>query len=145
LNGPNLNLLGEREPEIYGRQTLEELNTELAQQALSLNVDTRIFQSASESELISTLQNHRGWLDGILINPGAFTHTSIALRDTLLAVNKPCVEVHLSDLSQRESFRRFSYFSDIAKKTFMGEGPQSYAKGLYFLIEILRRSSIRSD
>lgn len=144
IHGPNLNLLGEREPEVYGFKTLQDINAELTRVAESLSVNVLAFQSNHEGRLVDLLHEQRVWASGILINPAAFTHTSIALRDALLAIGKPFVEVHLSDLTKRESFRRQSFFSDIAKKTFMGERDQSYLKGLYFLTEILRRSPVRS-
>jgi 3-dehydroquinate dehydratase-2 len=127
LNGPNLNLLGTREPGVYGSETLTSIEARLIQQAKSKGHTLDVFQSNAEHELIQRVQ--RSAIDGvafILLNPGAFTHTSIALRDALLAVNVPFIEVHLSNIFAREPFRHHSYFSDIAAGCIFGLGPQGY-------------------
>ncbi|MGQ0659209.1 MAG: type II 3-dehydroquinate dehydratase [Chromatiales bacterium] len=127
LNGPNLNLLGEREPEIYGRDTLDDINTRLVAQAEAAGHHLDAFQSNAEHELIDRVHAARQQDVGfILINPGAFTHTSVALRDALLAVRIPFIEVHLSNVHAREPFRRHSYLSDIALGLVAGLGAQGY-------------------
>jgi 3-dehydroquinate dehydratase-2 len=131
LHGPNLNLLGTREPEIYGRTTLAEIDAELAALATASGHTVEAFQSNAEHELIERVQRTR--TDGtafILINPGAFTHTSIALRDALAAVGMPFIEVHLSNIHAREPFRRQSYLSDIAVGVICGLGAIAYSLAL---------------
>lgn len=131
LNGPNLNLLGSREPEIYGRETLADIRTALVQMASFQGHELEFFQSNAEHELIDRI--HRARDDGaawILINPGALTHTSIALRDALLGVAIPFIEVHLSNVHAREAFRNHSYLSDIAVGVITGLGSQGYALAL---------------
>ncbi|NMP31762.1 type II 3-dehydroquinate dehydratase [Thalassotalea sp. M1531] len=126
LNGPNLNMLGKREPEIYGSQTLDNLHTELVSFAATKQVALTCFQSNSESVLIDHIHNAFEKIDFIIINPAAFTHTSIALRDALLAVNIPFIEVHLSNVHAREQFRHHSYLSDKAQGVICGLGTQGY-------------------
>jgi len=131
LNGPNLNLLGTREPDLYGSDTLQDIEANLVKQASSENHTLNHFQSNSESELID--QIHQAASDSvafILINPAAFTHTSIAIRDALLGTQIPFIEIHLSNVHQREDFRQHSYFSDIAKGTIVGLGAQGYELAL---------------
>ena len=131
LNGPNLNLLGSREPEIYGKETLADIRTALVQMASDAGHELEFFQSNAEHELIDRI--HRARDDGaawILINPGALTHTSIALRDALLGVAIPFFEVHLSNVHAREAFRNHSYLSDIAVGVITGLGSQGYALAL---------------
>lgn len=125
-NGPNLNLLGQREPERYGTHTLADICACLDALALSLNVSLSHFQSNAEHELIHAIQEARNKTDFIIINAGAYTHTSIALRDALLAVQIPFIEVHLSNIYARESFRHHSYLSDIAVGIISGLGPMGY-------------------
>jgi len=126
LNGPNLNLLGTREPDIYGRDTLTDVETRLTGQAQALGHRLETLQSNAESALIDRLHAARGSIDFVLFNPGAFTHTSIALRDAFLAVDIPFIELHLSNVAAREAFRQTSYFSDIAVGSIMGFGVTSY-------------------
>jgi len=126
LNGPNLNMLGKREPEIYGAQTLGELETALIADACSKNITLDCFQSNSEASLIERIHAALGQVDFIIINPAAFTHTSIALRDALLAIDVPFIEVHLSNVHAREAFRHHSYFSDKAVGVICGLGAQGY-------------------
>lgn len=131
LNGPNLNLLGDREPEIYGSQTLEDINAVLQQQAESAGHEIAFLQSNAEHEIVERI--HQAKKDGvnfIILNPGAFTHTSISLRDALLGVEIPFIEVHLSNVHARENFRKNSYLSDIAKGCIVGLGAQGYELAL---------------
>lgn len=130
LHGPNLNLLGSREPEVYGRQTLDDINAALAKQAKAAGVALACRQSNAEHELVEAVQQAKGAYDFILINPGAFTHTSIALRDAFLAVSIPFIEVHLSNVFSREDFRRHSYLSDLAVGCVVGLGARGYAMAL---------------
>ncbi|MDP6376665.1 MAG: type II 3-dehydroquinate dehydratase [Pseudomonadales bacterium] len=127
LHGPNLNLLGTREPEIYGTDTLEEINTRIAQHASTLAHEVSFLQSNAEHELIEAVhQAKRDDVRFIIINPGAFTHTSIALRDAFLSVAIPFIEVHLSNVHAREAFRQTSYLSDIAVAVITGLGADGY-------------------
>jgi 3-dehydroquinate dehydratase II len=138
LNGPNLNLLGLREPGLYGADTLEAIEAELARQADGLGVELECFQSNHEGALVDRIHAARGHADGILINAGAFTHTSIALRDALLGVAIPYVELHLSNVHARESFRHHSYLADKALGVICGFGPASYGLALQGLVQRLR-------
>jgi len=139
INGPNLNLVGKREPTIYGSQTLEDIQEELLTLASELKVKLKFFQSNSEGEMIDCIQNSVGSIDGILINAGAYTHTSIALRDALLGVAIPYVEVHLSNIYSREEFRHKSFLSDKALGLVCGFGPLSYQLALKGIVSYLRR------
>lgn len=130
LNGPNMNLLGTREPDLYGSETLSQLTERLTQQAQTLQHQLICFQSNAEAELIDCLQ--RTTAEFIIFNPAAFTHTSIALRDTLLAIHKPFIEVHLSNIHRREAFRQHSYFSDIAAGNITGLGTHGYVLALQY-------------
>jgi 3-dehydroquinate dehydratase-2 len=133
LHGPNLNLLGTREPEIYGFDTLASINSALEIQAKELRYTLSAMQSNAEHELIERIQESgHDQTDFIIFNPAAFTHTSIAIRDALLAVNKPFIEVHLTNIHQREPFRHHSYFSDIAIGTITGLGAQGYTLALRY-------------
>jgi 3-dehydroquinate dehydratase type II len=135
LNGPNLNLLGTREPEIYGSGTYEDLCADLTSLARELNIDLEFFQSNHEGVLIDKIQSMIGKIDGLIINPAAFTHTSIALRDAVQCLGKiKKVEVHLSDISLREDFRKHSYFSDIVDLVIKGEGREGYKRALRFFL-----------
>lgn len=131
LNGPNLNLLGTREPGLYGAQTLQQIVERLTQLALEAGHRLVAFQSNSEAELIARIHAAAGNTAMILFNPAAFTHTSIALRDALLAVGVPFIEVHLSNVHAREAFRHHSYFSDIAAGTITGLGALGYELALH--------------
>lgn len=124
LNGPNLNLLGRREPEVYGSLTLADIEQQLQAQAQALDVDLTFVQSNAEHVLVDTIHNTDA--DFIIINPAAFTHTSVALRDALLGVAIPFIEVHLSNVHAREAFRHHSYFSDVAQGVIVGLGHQGY-------------------
>lgn len=141
LNGPNLNLLGTREPEKYGHTTLNDIVTDLSSLAHSLNAELSYFQSNAEHALIDRIHQARGNIDFILINPAAFTHTSIALRDAFLAVNIPFIEVHISNVHARESFRHRSYLSDIAVGVICGLGVDGYRFALQAAVKRLSISS----
>lgn len=138
LNGPNLNLLGTREPEYYGRITLEQINAKSKAAAKDAGVDLIAMQSNAEHELVQYVQeaNSQG-VDFIIFNPAAFTHTSIALRDAVIASGIPLIEVHLSNIHKREEFRRHSYFSDIAHGVICGLGAYGYVAAVHAAIEIL--------
>jgi len=141
LHGPNLNLLGEREPEIYGSTTLADIDRELNKLADNSGHSLRCVQSNAESELIDQIQAARGDdIEFIIINPAGYTHTSVAMRDALAAVAIPFIEVHLSNIHQREPFRRHSYFSDQAVGVISGLGPQGYQLGLSAALRILENS-----
>jgi 3-dehydroquinate dehydratase II len=138
LNGPNLNLLGTREPEVYGNVTLADIATRLQTLAANTKHSLSFFQSNSEAELINAIHEARDkTVRFIIINPAAFTHTSVALRDALLAVNIPFIEVHLSNVHTRESFRHHSYFSDIAVGVILGLGAKGYELALQAAFERL--------
>lgn len=138
LNGPNLNLLGKREPEIYGAQSLDELVVDLQAQAVDAQITLMHKQSNSEAELIDVIHQAMGKVDFIIFNPAAFTHTSIALRDALLGVGIPFIEVHISNVHAREEFRHKSYLSDIAQGVICGLGIDGYR---YALDSAIRRLS----
>ena len=126
VHGPNLNLLGEREPELYGSETLDEINKNIADHANKYGVECRFFQSNHEGAIIDTIQDNRKWMDGLIINPGAYTHSSAAIRDTLLILSCPIIEVHLSNIHSREKFRRHSYISPVATGVICGLGAKGY-------------------
>lgn len=142
LHGPNLNLLGTREPEVYGRTTLAEIDDALAALAKDLGATVECHQTNHEGRLIDWIHgavgDGEGGFDGILINPGAYTHTSVALRDAVRGVGVPTVEVHLTNIHAREPFRRHSYLSPVCVGTVAGFGPDSYSLGLRALIDYLR-------
>ena len=131
LNGPNLNLLGSREPEVYGATTLAGIEADVTRRAADLGHRLSCFQSNHEGALVDRVQAARGDVDFILLNPGAYTHTSVALRDALLGVGIPFIEVHLSNVHRREKFRHHSYFSDIAVGSIVGLGPIGYGLALH--------------
>jgi 3-dehydroquinate dehydratase II len=137
LNGPNLNLLGKREPEIYGKQTLSDLINALTLQASQLDIELSHLQSNREYELIEKIHDSFNKIDFIIINPAAFTHTSVAIRDALLGVNIPFIEVHLSNVHARENFRHHSYLSDIASGVICGLGAKGYSLALQSVREQL--------
>lgn len=131
INGPNLNLLGTREPELYGATTLPAIEAQLRAEAQKLGHTLDAVQSNSEATLVDRVHAAAGVTDFILINPGAFTHTSVALRDALLGVGIPFIEIHISNVYAREQFRRQSYFSDVAAGLIAGLGPQGYLLALH--------------
>ncbi len=130
LNGPNLNMLGLREPEIYGSETLAELETAVQQYAATKNIEIKAFQSNSEGKLVTAVQEARTWADGIVFNAGAYTHTSVALRDAISSIELPVVEVHISNVHARESFRHHSYLSAVCLGVIAGFGRNSYFLGV---------------
>ena len=132
INGPNLNLLGIREPDIYGRQDVHALENYIRSCAQELSLSVSLFQSNHEGEIVDIIQSAYGVYDGIVINPAAYTHTSVAILDALKAVGLPVVEVHLSDIQSREEFRRHSYVSLVAAKTICGLGFEGYRKALEY-------------
>jgi 3-dehydroquinate dehydratase type II len=134
LNGPNLNLLGERQPEIYGTTTLPQLESLVAERARELGVAMRAFQSNHEGALVDRLHEVRKWADGVIFNPGAYTHYSYALRDAISATHLRVVEVHLSDLTQREAWRRVSVIAEVAAHRIMGKGIAGYLEALEWLV-----------
>lgn len=137
MHGPNLNLLGHREPGIYGRETLDSINQSLQDAAVQLGVQLDSFQSNHEGALVDAIHGAMGVQDGLLINPGAYTHTSIAIRDAIAAVALPTVEVHLSNVYRRESFRHHSYIAPVAVGQISGFGAFSYVLGLRALVHHL--------
>lgn len=140
LHGPNLNLLGRREPEVYGHETLEDLNSEVAEEAAALDVEIEFFQSNVEGGLVDWIHDAADRVDGFIVNAGAYTHTSVALRDALVGVGRPFVEVHLSNLQAREPFRHESLLAPKAVGAIMGFGVLSYILGLIGLVSHLRRA-----
>ena len=132
INGPNLNMLGIREPDIYGKQDFAALEQYVRDSAKELGLNVSLFQSNHEGEIVDVIQSAYGVYDGIVINPAAYTHTSIAILDALKAVGIPTVEVHLSDISAREEFRRHSFVSLAAKKTICGLGFEGYKVALEY-------------
>ena len=141
LHGPNLNLLGTREPQVYGFQTLEDINSILAKKAEELGVSIRTFQSNSEGELVDCIQKARNEFDGIIINAAAYTHTSVAIRDAIVACDLPSIEVHLSNIHSREEFRKHSYLSDVCMGQIAGFKSDSYVLALEAMVNYLRQNS----
>src|ERR1700757_1627333 len=137
IHGPNLNLLGKREPQIYGNTTLEEINSLLKKEADALGVQIESFQSNSEGEIVNRIQEAMGKSDGIVINPGAYTHTSVAIRDAISSTGIPTVEVHISNIYKREGFRKKSFISGVALGIISGFGKDSYMLGLKGLVSHL--------
>jgi 3-dehydroquinate dehydratase II len=140
IHGPNLNMLGLREPEIYGRVTFAELNNKLKELADELELELEIFQSNHEGALIDKIQEAMQGVDGILINPGGLSHTSVALKDALSILEKCIVEVHISNIHSREKFRHFSHVAGIADAVIVGFGIDSYLLGLEGLARLLQKS-----
>lgn len=138
LHGPNLNLLGQREPEVYGRVSLESINQSLHKEAELLQVEISTLQSNHEGMLIDAVHHALDQHQGIVINPGAYTHTSVAIRDAIAAVNLPTVEVHLSNIFQREPFRHHSHIAPVAIGQISGFGANSYILGLWAVVHYLR-------
>jgi 3-dehydroquinate dehydratase-2 len=130
IHGPNLNLLGKREPDIYGTFTLDDVNNRLSELAEALGVEVSFFQSNHEGELVQRIQDAMGVYQAIVINPGAYTHTSVALRDAISSTGIPTVETHISNIYRREEFRKHSYISGVAIGQITGFGPESYLLAL---------------
>lgn len=141
INGPNMNMLGIRQPEIYGHATYEDLKSMIAGEAERLGAEVSFFQSNHEGALVDEIQAAYGVFDGIVINPAAYTHTSVAILDALKAVALPAVEVHLSDVTKREKFRQISYARLACVKTYMGLGFEGYRQAILFLKEYLNKNS----
>ncbi len=133
IHGPNLNLLGERPSQFYGSLTLAEINEKLHNLAREKEISLDIFQKQGEGEIVQILHDYRKLVDGVIINPAAYTHSSIAIRDAIEAIALPCVEVHLSDIYRREDFRRKSFIKDVCLKQFVGEGVNSYLNALDYI------------
>lgn len=137
IHGPNLNMLGIREPDIYGKETFQDLNARIKAFSSSIGVDCEIFQSNCEGEIVTAIQKAYGGFDGIVINPGAYTHYSYAIRDALSTVMLPFAEVHISDINAREEFRRFSVLEDIAAVRVVGKGTDGYLIAFERIAEII--------
>ena len=135
LNGPNINMLGIREPNIYGKQTFQDLLNLLSQTEAELGVKIEQYQSNHEGDLVDKIQAAYNTMDGIVINPAGYTHTSVAILDALKAVGLPCVEVHISDVDSREAFRQISYAGQACVKTIKGQGLAGYQQAIYYLVE----------
>ena len=133
VNGPNINMLGVREPEIYGRDTYADLCEKVEDYAAEKGVEAELFQSNHEGEIIDKIQEAYGKCDGIIINAGGYTHTSIAIPDALRAVGIPCVEVHISDINSREEYRKVSYIKDVAVASVVGHGIRGYLEAIDIL------------
>jgi 3-dehydroquinate dehydratase-2 len=136
IHGPNLHLLGRRKPELYGKATLARLNTDLRRHAAALGFKTRIFQSNCEGKIIDLLTANAAWADALIINPGAYTHYSYAIRDAIEALELPAIEVHLTDIMKREPFRRVSVIKPVCLAQFKGDGAGSYLKALDYCASI---------
>ena len=137
IHGPNLNRLGEREPEVYGRATLNDINADLKEHGAQLGVSVSTFQSNHEGEIVSKIQDIAGTADGLIINPAAYTHTSVAIRDALLLLDTPIIEIHLSNIYKREPFRHKSMIADIATGQISGLGVYGYQMALDALVRMI--------
>ena len=135
INGPNLNMLGIREPDHYGRETYSDLVEKIKQHCTKKGVEVKVYQSNHEGDLVDEIQNAYGNTDGIVINPGAYTHTSIAILDAVKSVNIPTVEVHISKVEEREDFRQISYVRLACVKTITGHGTDGYTEAIDYLLE----------
>ncbi len=145
IHGPNLNLLGEREPEVYGRTRLSDIDRELKELGAELGIEVESFQSNGEGEIVTRIQQARGKIDALLINPAAYTHTSVAIRDAILALDVPTVEVHLSNVYRREPMRHRSTIADIVVGRIMGFGAQSYALALRSVRNLVETSHAKQS
>ena len=139
INGPNINMLGIREPKIYGKQTFTDLQNLLMETGRSLNLELEQYQSNHEGDLVDKIQQAYGEVDGIVINPAAYTHTSVAILDALKAVGIPAVEVHISDVDSREAFRQISYAGLACEKTIKGQGLDGYRQAIEYLVNKYRK------
>ena len=140
LNGPNLNLIGSREPDFYGRESYDEVNRKIKVKALELGIEVRIFQSNHEGELIDAIHDARNWADAIIINPGALSHYSYAVRDALTAVRLPAIEVHISNVHAREEFRRVSVISPVVIGQIVGLGTNGYLLAMQAIQQVVDAS-----
>ena len=140
LNGPNINMLGVRQPEIYGRRSYDDLAALVSAHAREIGVEIELRQSNHEGELVDLIQSAYRRVDGLIINPAAYTHTSVAIADAVAAVGVPTVEVHISDVTKREAFRQVSYLRPYCVKTIMGRGIEGYAEAMDFLKELKERA-----
>ncbi len=138
IHGPNLNMLGKRDPELYGNMTIAGINEMLRQKGASLNIDVDVFQSNHEGEIITRIQDAMGKYDGLIINPAAYTHTSIGIRDAVLLLDVPVIEIHLSNIYRREPFRHQSMIADVATAQLAGFGPFGYAMALEAIAEMIQ-------
>ncbi len=138
INGPNINLLGTREPEIYGSLTLDDITKNLNAEAAKLNIELEFFQSNVEGEIVNAIQNAKNDCSGIVINPAAYTHTSVAIRDAIAAVGLPCVEIHISNIHNREEFRKNSLTAPVCIGQITGFGADSYKLGLIGLVNYIK-------
>ena len=145
IHGPNLHLLGQRQPEIYGSQTLADIDQHLVEVATQRHITLKIYQSNHEGEIVTTIGQHIDWADGILINPAAYTHTSVAIRDALATIGLPVIELHLSNVHGRESFRHHSYIAPIAIGTIAGFGAFSYDLAIEAMIQHLNVAQTKSE
>ncbi len=145
LHGPNLNLLGLREPEVYGSLTLEEIDRRLVEAGREMGLEVRALQFNGEGDLIDALHQARDWARGVIFNPGGYTHTSVALRDAVASIGLPVVEVHLSNVHAREEFRRQSMIAPVCVGSIVGFGWRSYWLGLHSLAAILNKSDVKQD
>ncbi len=139
INGPNINMLGIREPDIYGKETYQTLIQTVKEHADKIGVDIECFQSNHEGDIVDKIQQSLGNVDGIVINPAAYTHTSVAILDALKSVSIPAVEVHISDVSTREAFRQISFIRDYCIKTIIGQGIAGYCMAMDELLEYLKK------
>ncbi len=135
INGPNLNMLGIREPDIYGKLTLKDIESKIKLHCVENHIDVEFYQSNHEGDIVDIIQSAYQKADGIIINPAAYTHTSVAILDALKAVNIDTVEVHLSDVNSREDFRKISYVSSFAKKVISGKGAEGYIEAVDFFVK----------
>ena len=138
IHGPNLNMLGKREPEMYGALNLPSINTKIEKCATSLNIDVEFFQSNHEGDIIGKIQEAGDAYDGLIINPAAYTHTSIGIRDAILTLNMPVVEIHLSNIYKREPFRHKSMISDVVDAQLTGFGPFGYVMAMEAIVKMIR-------
>jgi 3-dehydroquinate dehydratase-2 len=136
IHGPNLNLLGEREPEVYGSMTLKQLNAEIKSHCKDKNVRLKFFKSNHEGAIVDCIHRNRKWADGIVINPGALTHYSYSVRDAVAGISIPTVEVHLSDIHKREAFRKISVIKSVCVKQISGKGKNSYLEAIELLLNL---------
>lgn len=142
IHGPNLNLLGHRDPAQYGTLTLDKVNRAIRKKARELKVEVRILQTNHEGKIIDTLQRRRKWADGFILNPGAYTHYSYAIRDAIESSGVPVVEVHLSNIYEREEFRRISVIEPVCLHQVVGKKVESYLEGMTFLVQHLREHTV---